>query len=704
MRWAELTAVPGAAGHEIVLTWRSAGPVVPGARVVRRSGMFPSGPEPATPGAGIVVADTAGGTPAAVEDLGGGRLRVRDTGLAEGMHYYQVFPHTGAPAVYDEEPDNRIAAAAGAPYGFTERLAALLPAVYHRFDIATPAASAHPEVAAAVAPELQALGQLRRFLVLPGSELDRLYGDIASLLDLADVRRVDGRLLPLLAGWIGWRTDFGLDYDRQRIEIAHAPALYRTIGTVPATEAAVRRITGWPVRTKEYVDNIATTNRPERRTLWLATRDGGSWQLGDEPLSIDSSPHGRPVAARAPDGSLTVVYHAAADDQHELRAKRFADGQWQPSEPVVARGLVDRDPAVAQQGATTWLFWSVLDASSGTWRIDLRTRGPVGWGPVQAFSDGPGDTAQRRYPAAAADSDGALWLFWQESAAPAAPWRWRHARYPADPWNPLPGNGFDVPAGSGPEAEADLTVVTRPAQPGDPAPEFRRIGVLWAGRVPVPGQPEQSRWRVAARFKDGSDPAVATDWTPVITLPGADDLRHDREPAAHVTPGGAVQVLFSSTRDGGWSARRSGIGLDPLAWNASQALTGPPFSERAPLPLSLADSGQIDAIVVRSNRSLVRSSSTHAATVTVDRRWSGSTTVRVRDTGALNLRGSYDDHLTYTYETGRTDADRFARDAVGLFLDSGGAPPGDIQDTRERLRQVLPEFMPATDRAVFTIS
>lgn len=704
MRLTDLTAVPGAAGHEIVIGWRAPGTALPGARVVRRPGAFPVGPEPASPSEGVVVADTAGGAPVPVEDLGDGLLRVRDTGLAEGMHYYQVFPHAGSPAVYDDDPGNRIAAIASAPYGFADRLARLLPAVYHRFDIATPAAAADPAVPAAVAPEHLGEGQLRRFLHLPGAELDRLYSDIGSLLDLADVRQVDGRLLPLLAAWIGWRTDFELGYDQQRAEIAHAPALYQATGTIPAAEAAVRRITGWPTRTKEYVDNIVTTNRPERRTLWLATLQNGTWRVGDVPLSIDSSPHGRPVAVSAPDGSLTLVYHAAVDARHEIRSKRHRDGQWQPSEPVVVRSVVDRDPAAAQQEDVTWVFWSVLDPATGTWRIDLRTRGPEGWGAVSTFRDGPADTAIRRAPAAAVDHDGALWLFWQESAGPTTPWRWRHARYSGDPWSPLPATGTDVPVPAGPPAESDLTVIARPPQAADPAAEFRRIGVFWAGRVPVPGEPEQTRWRIAARFKDGSDPADAGDWTAPVTLPGPDEHRHDREPAARVAPDGAVQVLFASTRDGGWSVHRSDLALDPLTWSAPQALTGPPFSERAPLPFSLAGDGTTDTVCVRSNRSITRTSTAHAATVTVDRRWSGCTTVRTTDAAALALRGTYEDHLTYTYDTGHSDADRFARDAVGLFLQSGGASPEDVATARERLRRVLPEFMPATDRAVLDIS
>ena len=49
-------------------------------------------------------------------------------------------------------------------------------------------------------------GQLRRFLDLPGGQLDQLYSFAKALLDLYNLDKADGRLLPLLAYWIGWQT------------------------------------------------------------------------------------------------------------------------------------------------------------------------------------------------------------------------------------------------------------------------------------------------------------------------------------------------------------------------------------------------------------------------------------------------------------------------------------------------------------------
>ena len=76
-------------------------------------------------------------------------------------------------------------------------------------------------------------GQLRGFLDLPGGELDRLYSLNRAALLLTNLDRVDGRLLPLLAQWIGWRTDYSLPVGAQRNEIRFAPRIYRTVGCGP---------------------------------------------------------------------------------------------------------------------------------------------------------------------------------------------------------------------------------------------------------------------------------------------------------------------------------------------------------------------------------------------------------------------------------------------------------------------------------------
>jgi hypothetical protein len=131
-------------------------------------------------------------------------------------------------------------------------------------------------------------------------------------------------------------------------------------------------------------------------------------------------------------------------------------------------------------------------------------------------------------------------------------------------------------------------------------------------------------------------------------------------------------------------------------------VTGPPFSERAPLPFLL---GSDLVLAYRSDRSLAYESSIYRATVTVDRRWSGSLTARTTNAAAIALRGEFEDSGAYTYDTGpasgRGDDDWYARDTVGLFLEPGASdPPETVRAGKDRIRRVLPEFLPATDRAV----
>jgi hypothetical protein len=57
---------------------------------------------------------------------------------------------------------------ATAPYNIAGQMADLLPTLYHRYDTVV-------TNAAIVAPADRQKGQLRRFLDLPGSQLDLLY-------------------------------------------------------------------------------------------------------------------------------------------------------------------------------------------------------------------------------------------------------------------------------------------------------------------------------------------------------------------------------------------------------------------------------------------------------------------------------------------------------------------------------------------------
>ena len=107
------------------------------------------------------------------------------------------------------------------------------------------------------------------------------------MLDLYNLDKVDGHLLPLLAEWIGWQTDYRLEIAAQRNEIRNAPYVYKTIGLIPTVEATVKRLIGWESRTKEFVHNVFLSNSPERLNIWACQRNGaGEWSKPAEIAAV----------------------------------------------------------------------------------------------------------------------------------------------------------------------------------------------------------------------------------------------------------------------------------------------------------------------------------------------------------------------------------------------------------------------------------
>jgi len=674
VRLLNITARAHPAGNRIDLGWTNPDPAqFPDVRVMRREGTHP-----VTPDDGVVVAHATGLTTAADRGLRG-----------ETVYYYTLFPFKGAPPQFEGDPHNRVSAMATSPYGFAAQMYALLPAIYRRYDEAR-----LPALGSGLAPEDQDKGQLRRFLDLPGYQLDQLYSFARAALALCDLDRVDGGLLPLLAQWIGWQTDYGLPVSSQRNEIRSAPHIYQTIGLIPTLEATITRITGWQSRTKEFVHNVARTNRPERLNLWWMLRDsGGTW--GTPALaSVNFVYEGRPAAVRNADGSTLLFYHTYRRHGWDIWAKRFAGGQWKPSEPVVDQPGIDKHPTAVLQGNRLWLFWETCDpaqpAAERRWRIAVRTRTDGTWSQIETF----GDTAtERRLPAAAIDDTGGLWLFWLERAG--GQWQVRYNRHDGTQWQLSTPATLPLDAGQVPLVEDDLFVLVHSSSAN------QRLWLFWARHEPG-GPPGQTRWTVVYCIKQGLDPNAA-DWSSTRALPkAAPGSYHDREPVPLLAADGNIELFWSSTQHGGWSVVRNTLDTGTLAWGTAEQVTTGPYSERAPLA---CDTGAGTLLVYRSNESLTYSSAVYGATRTLDLRSAGTTTV---DTGAaakLALRGAFEDFQTYTYDAGesgvRTNDDRIGRDTVGLYLTPTISDPDQIKAIISRLANVLAEFIAITERAVF---
>lgn len=670
MRLGDITATAHTDGNRIDLSWSFPDPAhPPGVRVVRAERTHP-----VTPNDGVTVADGTGFTTATDTNL-----------LGEHVYYYALFPFTGNPPVYDPDPHNLAEAMATSSYDFAGQLYALLPAIYRRYDAeATPAD--RPGPALATDP-----GQLRGFLDLPGAELDRLYSLNRAALGLLNADRVDGSLLPLLAQWIGWHTDFTLPVGTQRNEIRYAPRLYQTTGGVPTVDATVARVTGWTNRTKEFVHNVARSNQPERLNLWSATRDTtGNWSASAL-ASVNFAYDGRPVAVRDTDGSTLVFYQTHRQHGWDIWSKRFAGGAWQPSQPVTDQPGVDKTPTAALQGNLLWLFWQTYDPTQTGphWQISFSQRSGTVWSPPAAFGDA---TTPRRLPAAVADNTGGVWLFWLERVAGG--WQVRYNRHNGTAWQLTTPATLPLDSGADPRVEDDLFVLFHPTS------TTQRLWLFWSRHDPG-GPAGQTRSNIVYRVKQGLDPTVSSDWSQIRALPRTTTAYHDRQPAALLTPTGDIEVFFSSTQNGGWTIVRNTLAVASLTWGTNQQVVGGPYARRGPMA---ADLGNGTLLVYRSNASIPHASGEFGATNTLDNRYAGTTTVDTGGTQKLALRGKFEDFQTYTYDIGgssRTNDDRISRDTVGLYLTPNVTDPAQIKATTDRLAGVLADFTPVTTRSVF---
>lgn len=665
MRLLAITAVARPEGNRVDLSWTNPQPAdFPGIRVLRREGTHPTGPAD-----GDLVVD------------GIGLSSFPDVGLrGETVYYYGFFPYAGNPPVYDLDRHNRAAATVTSRYDFAGQLYAMLPSIYRRYD--------------SVRGEDD--GQLRRFLDLPGGELDRLYSLARTLLDASAVDRVDGALLPLLAQWIGWRTNHGLELDQQRNEIRFAPRIYQTIGGLDAVGATVARVTGWPSLTKEYVHNVARTNAPERLNLWSAVRDAAG-VLGEPALaSLNFAYDGRPVTVREADGAVSLIYHTHRAHGWDIWAKRWtaADG-WEPSAPLVDRPGIDKHPSAALAGDKLWLFWQSYDPAERPgpprWRISFAVRTGTTWSAPRVFGD---DATERRMPAAVADATGGVWLFWRELAGGA--WQLRWNRHDGTQWQLTTPATMPLDGAADPRIEDDLQVMFHPGAAAQP------IWLFWT-RQGTDGPPGQTRRDIAYRIKTDLNPA-ATAWSVVRTVPKTGgEPYHDRYPYPQVTGTGDVELVWSTTRGGGATIVRNVLARTPMTWGSAQTLVGGPFAGRAPAVASVG--GGATLLIYRSNRSLPHDSgSLH----TLDNRYAGTTTADTDGAAKLALRGTFTDFQTYVYDAGsarvRTNDDRIARDTVGLFLTPDVTDPDEIRASVARLAEAIREFMPVTTRAVFITS
>lgn len=619
-----------------------------------------------------------------------------DIGLrAETVYYYTLFPYQGEPGKPGEfllHRDNRVSVMATGTYDFAGQIMRLLPAIYHRYDT----------------------GQLRAFLELPGGQLDQLYSFACASLNLHDIDRVDGKFLPLLAQWIGWTIDtYELDIGARRGELKKVPALYETVGVIPAVEAAIAKfIGGWESRTKEFCHNVFLSNQPERLNFYMCTRKpSGQWRESQEVFSMDEAYDGRPAAAVDDAGTLYLFYHTHRNKRWDIWYKtreKIHDGtpdetwQWTSSRPFTCSGNIDKYPAAVYRSGDLWVFWSCYNQTLRTWEIRCRKGSRDQW----LDMDLPGESGNpRKSPCAVVDGLDRLWLFWLGKTN--GTWRLRYNRHDGSAWQ---DEAVDFPECNGevPRVENDLFVLHEPGQEKDGG----KITLFWSQKQQL--EDRRGRWQIAWRRKtgtlsleDGWGAVGQLDKVPVSQVVGDIDY-DDVEPSAFVDDSGETRFFWVSNRSGRNWAICSVNFMDINSrghLETAEIVTGNPYSRRAPLPFML--DGNL-ALVYRSNRSVTYQSERYKATTTTDFRYAGSLSMDTRNQARNARRGMYDDFQTYTYDTGAggepTNNDWYARDAIGLYL-----KPPDIEDARsltdkqEVIKDILARFLPIQSRAVFIL-
>lgn len=670
MRLKQITATPHPAGNQISLHWQNPDPVqYQGVRVVRREDTHPIAPDD-----GTVVASGEGLTSAEDRDLQG-----------ETVYYYTLFPYRAGSPPDSIDPHNRTSAMATAPYNIAGQMYDLLPAIYHRYDTES--------------------GQLRDFLDLPGEQFDQLYSFATALLNACNFDRVDGRLIPLLAEWIGWQTNYRIEIAKQRNEIRYAPYLYQTMGLIPTLEATVKRFIGWESRTKEFVHNVFRSNCPERLNLWLRERSStGEWSQPTEPLSLNFAYEGRTSAVRDRDGTIWLFYHTLKQNRWEIWYKNYTlDKQWTPSQPLNNNKLIEKYPTAVLQGEMLWVFWSTYVVAESRWQIYYQTHIGVVWSAVQLLGDGSGD---RRQPWAVTDTSNGLWLFWIELSSGQQ--QLKYNRHDGTNWQLADAATFPLANGQDPQVMNDVFVLIHPTDAAQP------LWVFWARQelAGVTGDATQTRWQIAYRVKQGLDPTITTDWSEMRTLPWAVPGNDDREPSALVRQDGTIEVFWSSTRSGSWSISHTLLNVATHTWNTAEPVTTGPYAHRAPLCLVDSDNA---LLIYRSSQSLSYTSQVYGATKTTDFRYSGCTSVDTRNLTKLTLRGEFDDLQTYTSviasqgSSQKPDdkalANRYAwyarRDTVGLYLTPTTEDPQLQKRDTDLLKNVLPQFSPIQVRVEF---
>jgi hypothetical protein len=317
---------------------------------LRRELEFPLVPPDVRNSEGIVFDDVS--TPAGLPG------QFLDIGLSgETVYYYAIVAYDTAFRPYPAF----ISAMTSTPYQTAAYLYRNIPGVYQGYDTATPPPSPALDLADV------SKGQLLRLIEMFGPQFDLIRSFAGGMQTFFDPNSINGTLLPLLAQWIGWQTNYAAGIAVQRNEVRFAPYYYATTGLAANLRGTINRLTTWDAQIKEFAHNIFLSNRPEELSIHEQQHRNSQWQPATS-VSLEVAYEGRPSAFLAADGRPWLVHHARqagsvqAQDRWQLWYKICDRGDWLAAQPLTNDANVNKYPCAIQlANDNIWVFWSSSD-------------------------------------------------------------------------------------------------------------------------------------------------------------------------------------------------------------------------------------------------------------------------------------------------------------------------------------------------------
>lgn len=588
------------------------------------------------------------------------KFQLVDQALEGGeIYYYRLYLKHGSNFVMTEFHWST-QSIAGGDYEFSDQLYQRLPAVHQYYD--------EPDAS------LRGRGQLRRYLSLAGASLDHSRSQVEALRDRHNVNRVYSKALPGLARMIGWQPDVTTDTTLLRKDIADAPDIYRSVGTVTNLRSVVNRVTGWDCKIKEFVHNIFLTNSVEKIRLWeiwSQYHDGVSWSSPESQTTTDEM-DGHPVLLTDSIATAWLFWHSNRAGARSLWGRQFDLPDAQPRQ-LVLRIAEERDtsedideyPCAIADGDRLWLFWaSNRNDSWNIWGSWSRTEIPFSAGPdsSEVNQANPVDLSNHdgsddRNPACLLEVGGSLRLFWQSNR-----------RGPTDIWSrSFNGSVWGLP-------ERITTASFRHLSPAVATDADGRVWLFYCDDL-------GDRINIHVILN------IAGSWTESFQI--TDGLHRDESPTA-VLWNGEMQLFWQSNRNQRWQLLRQSCiwnGLAPDLTAGVETVTDEVTPDKEPFIMVDSATNHLH-LLWRSQR---RGPEYHSRSI---------------DTGnpkmIAELR-TFHDRAHYTYDTEASDKDFYARDTVGVFLEPNPEHP-DLDDRNRRLfNGPLKEFVPINIRPVLFI-